>query len=176
MPDRVLAEFPSEAAIVEAIVHLRTDGFDRLDAYMPFPSHEVEHALGKGRSRLPRLIFAIGISAAAGAYALQWFVVDFLYPLVVGGRTAHFPLAFFIITFEMGVLFSALTAFVGTLFLGNLFRLTDEVQHTPGFRSATRDRFWLEVLVSDPRYDAGHTEAVLRDLGASRIEHPEAYT
>jgi len=173
MADRLLAEFADEAAVVTAIHRLRADGFGKLDVYMPYPSHEIEHALGYGPSKLPWAIFVIGGCAAIGAYLLQWFLVAYLYPLVVGNRPPHFPLAFIIITFEMGILFSGFTAFFGTLAAGKLVRLVDGVQNTPGFQSATRDAFWLEVPTSDPAFDADRTRQLLGDAGAQRIEAPE---
>ena len=95
----------------------------------------------------------------------------FLYPLNVGGRPPHFPLAFVIITFEMGVLFASFGAFFGTLGLGRLVRLTDEVQATPGFESATQDRFWVEVSLADPAArDPERTRALLIVTGARRVE------
>jgi hypothetical protein len=173
MADRMLAEYPTEAAIAGAIHRLRDDGYTDLEAYLPFPSHEIEHALGRRRSRLPVAIFVGGLLGAAGAYFLQWFLVAYLYPLVVGARPPHFPLPFIIITFEMGILFAAFTAFFGTLGLGRLVRLTDDVQGTPGFDSVTRDRFWLEVSMRDPAYDPDRTRRTLAETGALRIEVPE---
>ena len=175
MADRVLAEFATEEAIVDAIRRLHDDGYRRIEAYLPYPSHAVEDALGLRRSRLPLAIFVIGISGALGAYALQWFLTAYLYPLVVGSRPPHFPLAYLIITFEMGVLLAGLTAFFGTLALGRLVRLTDDVQSTPGFESVTRDRFWLEVGTGDPAYDDIRTHETLFDAGAMRIAEPEGY-
>lgn len=173
MADRVLAEFETERAIVRAIHGLRERGYHRLEAYLPFPSHEVDDALGERPSRLPFFIFGFGIAGAGGAYLLQWFLVAHLYPLVVGGRPPHFPLAFIIITFEMGVLFAGLASFFGTLIVGRLVRLLDGVQGTPGFASATRDRFWLEVSAFDPKYDEPATRRLLVELGAQRVELPE---
>jgi hypothetical protein len=173
MADRLLAEFPTEAELAAAIRALRDLGHRRLEAYLPFPSHEVEEALARPRSRLPFAVFVAGLGGAGGAYALQWLVDAYLYPLVVGGRSPHFPLAFVIITFEMGVLFEALCAVIGTLVLGRLVRLTDEVQGTPGFDSATRDRFWLEVSAHDPAFDPELTAQALARAGASRIERAE---
>ena len=173
MADRLLAEFSTEAELAAAIRELRGAGHRRLEAYLPFPSHEVEDALAQPRSRLPIAVFVAGIGAAGGAYALQWLVDAYLYPLIVGGRPPHFPLAFVIITFEMGVLFASLCAFGGTLVLGRLVRLVDEVQATPGFESATRDRFWLEVSARDRVFDAELTPAALLRAGASRVERVE---
>ncbi len=173
MADRMLAEFPTEGALATAIRVLRGHGYRALDAYLPFPSHHVEEALARPPSRLPIAIFIIGIGAAIGAYSLQWLLDAYLYPLVTGGRPPHFPLAFIIITFEMGVLFASFAAYFGTLIVGRLVRLRDEVQGTPGFESVTRDRFWIEVATSDGAFHDERTPALLLDLGATRIERPE---
>jgi len=177
MADRLLAEFADEAAIIAAIRRLRDEGYGRLEVYMPFSSHEVEDALvgatGAHRSRLPLAIFLFGIGGAGAAYFLQWLLVAYLYPLDTGGRPPHFPLAFVIITFEMGVLVASLCAFFGTLILGRLVRLTDDVQGTPGFQSVTGDRFWLEVPAQSAADEPERTRQALIDAGASRVEIPE---
>lgn len=163
---KVLAEFATEDAIVSAIHALPPDHYRHLDGYMPYPSSAVEEALGR-RSRLPLVVFVIGIYAAAAAYFLQWLLVAELYPLVVGNRPPHFPLAFVIITFEMGVLFAGLTSVIGVLVLGRLLRLADGVQGTPGFESATRDRFWLEVVPAT--IDLAALQRWLVEHGALRV-------
>jgi hypothetical protein len=170
MADRALAEFTGPTELAAAIRALRERGYHRLDAFAPFAAPEVERALAARPSRLPVAVAAVGLAAACGAYGLQWFLVAHLYPLVVGGRPPHFPLAFLIISFEMGILFAAFTAVAGVLVRGRLVRLVDEVQGTPGFESATRDRFWLEVEAADPLFDVERTGAELASLGALRVE------
>lgn len=170
MADRLLAEFPSDDAAASAIRLLRQRGFTELDVYAPFPSHAVEDALEPRRSRLPFAVFVAGLCGAGGAYLLQWLLVAKLYPLVVGMRPPHSPLAFVIITFEMGVLLAGVTAVISILVLGRLVRLLDAVQGTPGFESVTRDRFWVEVLRRDTTFDDETTPQLLRDLGATRVE------
>lgn len=173
-PSRLLAELADEAAVVRAIGELRARGYRWFEAYLPFPSHDIEEALAAARSRLPIAVFVVGMVGAGGAYGLQWLLVGFLYPLVVGGRPPHFPLAFVIITFEMGVLFAAFGSFFGALGLGRLVRLRDAVQGTPGFASVTRDRFWLEVTTHADVFAVARTRADLLAAGALRIEAPEA--
>lgn len=177
MADRILAQYEHEDALAAAIHQLHARGYRALDAYLPFPAIEVEDALTGSSlarpSRLPYLCFLFGVLAAGTAYALQWLLNGYLYPLVVGGRPPHFPLAFVIITFEMGVLFASFTSFFGVLRLGRLVRLTDAVQGTPGFDSATRDRFWLEVSAEDPKFDPDRTRAELGETGAVRVAWPE---
>jgi hypothetical protein len=177
MADRILAQYEHEEALAAAIRRMRAKGYRALEAYLPFPAIEVEDALigsaPSAPSRLPYLCFLFGMLAAGVAYALQWLLNGYLYPLVVGGRPPHFPLAFVPITFEMGVLFASFAAFIGVLWRGRLVRLTDDVQGTPGFESATRDRFWLEILAADPAFDPDRTRADLVETGALRIELPE---
>jgi hypothetical protein len=173
MADRMLAEYAHEDALAAAIHQLRARGYRALDAYLPFAAIEVEAALAPRPSRLPQLCFWFGLLGAGAAYALQWLLNGVLYPLVVGGRPPHFPLAFVPITFEMGVLAASFTAVIAVLWRGRLVRLTDEVQGTPGFGSATADRFWLEVSAADPAFDADRTRADLAETGAQRIELAE---
>jgi hypothetical protein len=174
MAERLLAEFATEEAAAAAIRRLRERDYREIEAYMPFPSHDIDDALGKRPSRLPIGIFIVGMAAAIAAYLLQWLLAAYLYPLVVGGRPPHFPLPFVIITFEMGILVAGLAAFFGTLLLGRLVRLVDEVQGTPGFESVTRDGFWVEVSTRDVRFDDEGATRLLIEHGAMRIERPEA--
>ena len=170
MADRLLVEFATPDAAAAMIRRLRDEGYRRIEAYLPFPSHEIEDALGARPSRLPIAIFIIAICGAGGAYLLQWLTNAYLYPLVVGSRPPHFPLPFLIITFEMGILAAGLTAFFGTLGLGRLVRLVDDVQGTAGFESVTRDAFWVEISMDDDEFDLQRTQQLLSDGGALRIE------
>lgn len=170
MADRLLAEFATEDAAAAVIRQLRDQGYRLIEAYLPFPSHSIEDALGARRSPLPLVIFTIAIATAAGAYLLQWLTNAYLYPLVVGNRPPHFALPFLIITFEMGILAAGLTAFFGTLGFGRLVRLVDDVQGTPGFDSVTRDGFWVEVSMRDEQFELQRMFQLLSDGGALRIE------
>lgn len=170
MVERLLAEFATPEDTAAAIRVLRDRGYREIEAYSPYPSHAIEDALDKPPSRLPWAVFAIGIAAAAGAYFLQWLLAAYLYPLVVGSRPPHFPLPFLIITFEMGILCAGLTAFLGTLVLGRLVRLVDDVQGTPGFESVTRDGFWIDVVTRDASPEMEPASRLLVDSGALRLE------
>lgn len=170
MRDAILAEFSSPEDLVLAIGSMREAGITRLDAYTPYPLDSVENALALQRSRLPKLCAAAAFLGAAGAYFLQWLLEAHLYPLNSGGRPVHFPLAFFIITFEMGVLAAGLTAFFGVLFTCRLLTLWDPVDEIDGFESASNDRYWLTVTGRDARdEDAAETQRRLGELGSLRV-------
>lgn len=166
---RLLAEYRDEPGLRRAIAALRGRAGLALEAYTPYPLHDVDAALGRGPSRLPIAVFVMGLAGAGGAYLLQWYLNAFLYPLNVGGRPPHMPVAYVPITFEMGVLLASITAFVAVLVAGRLVRLWDPVFDADGFESASETRFWLEVHATGPEPDRGGAEAELRDLGAIRV-------
>lgn len=163
------AEYPSAETLVEAIRALRGRGVERVEAYSPVPSHEIDAALGAPRSPLAIAAGVGGLAGAVGGYFLQWLLVAYLYPVDVGSRPPHMPLPFTIITIEMGFLFGALAAVVAFVIGARLFKLWDPIFDVPGFESATRAGFWLAVEAGDPAWDRAAVEATLRDTGASRV-------
>lgn len=165
----LLAEFTGPGALVAAAHGMHARGYRQLDAYTPYPVAEAEEALALRRSRLPVLVFVMGMAGAAGAYFLQWYLNAYLYPLDVGGRPPHMPLPFLIITFEMGILVAAFTGFFGVLVRAGATRLWDPVFEVEGFERASIDRFFLEVDTRDPLFDERGTARELEELGALRV-------
>ena len=149
----IAAEFADEATLIEAIGAARERGLSRMEVYSPMPSEHVDAALGRPRSKLA---IACGLGAflgAAGAYLLQWYLVAYLYPIDLGGRPPHMPLAFLIITIEMGFLFGGVVVFLSFLIAARLVKLWDPIADVPGIESATRDKFWLAIDANDPALD-----------------------
>jgi hypothetical protein len=161
MPQFLLAEFETPEALATAARALRQAGYRKLDAYTPYSTEVVRDALELPESRLPIFILGAGLVGAGLAYLLQWWLVAFLYPLNVGGRPAHMPLAFVPISFEMGVLLASFTAVFGFFRAGKLLRWWDPVFEVEGFESASVDRFWLSIAGDDARFDAERTPAEL---------------
>jgi len=145
MKTSLLVEFADAGALASAARALRRRPELTLDAYTPYSCEEVREALALPPSRLPLVVFAAACLGAGGAYGLEWYTTAYQYPLDVGGRPPHMPLAFVPISFEMGVLAAALAAFVGVLMLGKLVKLWDPVFEIPGFEAVSVDRFWLRV-------------------------------
>jgi hypothetical protein len=165
---RLLAEFESAEALERALQALRQRGYRNLDAYTPYSTESVREALGPRRSPIPWQVLIAGLLGGGGAYALQWYLVAFLYPLNVGARPPHMPLAFVPITFEMAVLAASVTAFVTALWYNRLLRWWDPVFEVEGFESASADRFWLELRGDDPVADLSEAARIVQELGPTR--------
>src|SRR5689334_22279884 len=116
----IVAEFESPDALLAATEQVYAAGYRKIDAYTPFPVHGLAEALGHRGVRLPWIVLAGGIIGGLTGYALQWYTAVVSYPFNIGGRPTHSWPAFVPITFEMTILFAALSAVFGMLALNGL--------------------------------------------------------
>ena len=141
----LLAEFDSATAIVDAARKTREAGYTKIDAYTPFPIHELDAALKLPRTRLPWLVLFGGIAGMTAGFALQYWASVIAYPLNIGGRpVASWP-AFIVPAYETTILLAALTAVGGMIALNGLPMPYHPVFNVPQFGNASADRFFIEV-------------------------------
>jgi len=164
----VVAEFAAEAPLLEAARALRAEGQADLDLHSPVPLHGADEALGLKRSRVPLIALVAGVVGATTGYLMQWYLVGVDFPINVGGRPPHSPPAFIPVTFELGVLFAALSIFFGLFALWGMPRLHHPVFEVEAFRSASVDGLWLSAAVSAEAAEG--TAARLRGLGARQVQ------
>ncbi len=169
----VLGEFSRDRELLEAARALRAEGVTGLDLHSPYPIHGADEALGLRRSTVPIIALIGGLTGAITGYLLQWYTVGFDWPLNVGNRPPHSPPAFVPVTFELGVLVSALTIFFGLLFAYFRFpRVYHPVFEVEAFRSASIDGLWLSAAVADDRAEG--VAASFRRLGAGQVSVVQA--
>jgi ActD protein len=160
----LLAEFDSPTAVVTAARKAREAGYVKLDAFTPFPIHELDEALKVPRTILPWLVFAGGLAGLLGGFAMQYWMSAVDYPLNIGGRPlASWP-AFVIPSYEMTILFASITAVVGMIALNGLPMPYHPLFNAPNFTNATADRFFLCIETKDAKFDATGTRQFLEGL------------
>ena len=165
----LLAEFSDANELVSAARQAHEAGYRDLDAYTPFPIEELAHALGIHGSRLPLIVLIGGILGGLGGYFLQYWVSVIEYPINVGGRPFHSWPAFIPVTFETTVLSAALCAVLGMLALNGLPMPYHPVFNVPRFALATRDRFFLCIEATDPKFDRELTRRFLERFAPRAI-------
>jgi len=169
----LMAEFESPADLLSAARRAREEGYAKMDAYSPYPMHELTEALGIRPTRLPFVVLGGGILGCAAALGMMWFSATVHYPLNVGGRPlASWPM-FIPITFELTVLFAALSAVLGMLGMNGLPQPYHPVFNAPRFALASRDRFFLCIEAVDPKFDQEKTSRFLATLGARVVSEVE---
>ena len=160
----LMAEFDSATAIVDAARTAREAGYSKVDAYTPFPIHQLDEALRLPRTRLPWLVLCGGIAGTLGGLSLEYWTSVIDYPLNVGGRPlASWP-SFIVPAFETTILLAALTTVGGMLLLNGLPQPYHPVFNVPAFANASADRFFLSIEAADPKFDRSATRKFLEGL------------
>jgi molybdopterin-containing oxidoreductase family membrane subunit len=117
---------------VVAIEALKQAGFHELEVYSPVPSHEIEHAIGKGPSRVRLWTLIGGLAGVTAGYAFTiWTSYD--WPLVIGGKPFASIPAYTVIAFELTILFGGVLTVLGLILHGLFATLRDHAVYRPSF-------------------------------------------
>ena len=145
----LLASFDYVDSAVNAIGELRAAGLKKITAYMPYPDHHIEEALGYDQSPVRVWALAGGLLGAAGGFALTSFT-SMDWPLVTGGKPILSIPAYVIISFEMMVLFGVLATVIGFFINSRLPFVKPMVVYDPEFSAG---KFGVYVTVAADRLD-----------------------
>jgi hypothetical protein len=168
-PYGLLAEFDTPEALLEAARAAREAGYRQLDAFTPFPVEGLARILHIQRPNIAVIGLIGGFTGAALALLMQFFT-NYDYPLNVGGRPLYPLTAFAVVTFELTVLFSALSMIFAMLWQNGLPRLSYPVFNAERFHLASKDRFFLCIEGGDAKFDPEETSGFLAKSGASSVE------
>ena len=163
----VMAEFDSAQAVVDAARKTMAEGYTRVEAYSPVPIEELNDIIHKRRTILPKLVLAGGLTGMGTGFALQYWASVIEYPMNVGGRPLASWTAFIVPSYELTILFSALTAAIGMLTLSGLPQPYHPVFNVERFSMASSDKFFLVIESTDPKF--GHATAFLKGLGPKGV-------
>jgi hypothetical protein len=165
----LMAEFDTPGELLSAAKRAHAEGYRRMDAHTPFPVEGLSEAIGFHHTWLPLLVLLAGLFGAFVGFASQYYVTVIDYPLNVGGRPLNSWPAYIPITFEVTILFAALTAVIGMIALNGLPMPYHPVFNVPAFARASRDRFFLCIEAADPRFDHEGTRRFLESLKAREV-------
>jgi len=159
---------------VRALEDLKAKGYHDLSVYTPVPVHDIEEVLERDRpvSGVRLFTLAGGLIGIASAFLLTiWTSVT--WGLVTGGKFlkatpdgiigSSLP-PFFIIAFELMVLFGGVATVIGMIVLGRLPRFTPSAAFDPRF---TNDRFGVAVHCLPDR--SASVRQILSTAGAEEV-------
>ena len=167
------AEYEAPEQVVSAAEAAHQAGYRAMDGYTPYPVEGLDDALGQPPSKLGYLVLAVGFAGIALGFFMQWYATVEFYPLNVGGRPLNSWPNFIVITFEITVLLTALTAAFVMLARNGLPRPYHAIFNTPGFERVSRDRFFLCIESSDPSFDLTVTRSFLEGTGPLAVVEVE---
>ena len=159
--------FENEDDTLAAIRATRQRGFKIVDVYAPYAVHGVEDAMGLAPSRLPWIVFALGLLGAALKVWFEFWTTAVDWPLNVGGKPFNSLPAFVPVTFEVMVLFAAVGAVFSFFFVCRLF---------PGKRAAlpvagvTDNRFAVVLEETDSTFEPSEVQKLFEGFHAVHVE------
>ena len=165
----LMAEFDDPDALVSAAKRVHAEGYRKIDTFSPFPIEEAWEAIGHHDRRLSAIVLGGGLAGLLTGYGLQYWVHAITYPTNIAGKPLNSWPQFIPVTFELTILFASIAAVVGMILLNGLPMPYHPVFNVPRFEHASRDRFFLLIESSDPKFDRMHTLELLKGLNASEI-------
>ena len=165
----LMAEFSDPTALVEAAKRTHAEGYRRVDAFTPFPMHELFDALDLHEKKLQLTVLGAGILGAFAGFGLCYWTQVIAYPLNIGGKPYNSWPAWIPITFECTILLAAFGAVFGMLALNGLPMPYHPVFNVRRFDSASRDKFFLVIQTRDPKFRLDEVRQFLRSLGPREV-------
>jgi len=165
----VMAEFDDPKSLVAAAKRTYAAGYRRMDTYSPFPIEEAWEAIGHHDRRLSRIVLAGGLTGLLTGIGLQEWVHQIAYPVNIGGKPLNSWPQFVPVCFELTILFAALSAVIGMIVLNGLPQPYHPVFNVERFARASRDKFFLVVESTDPKFDRQATAEFLKGLHATEV-------
>ena len=163
----VMAEYDSGQALVDAARKTMAQGFTQVEAYSPVPIEDLNTIIHKSRTVLPGLVLTGGLAGMATGFGLQYWAQVIEYPMNIGGRPLASWTTFIVPSYELTILFSALTAAIGMVLLSGLPQPYHPVFNVERFSMASSDKFFLVIESGDPKF--GAAAAFLRETGAKGV-------
>lgn len=103
----ILGVYDDEDVLLHAVEEVRGTGVKIHEVYSPYPVHGLEHVLGYKRSKLPIAAFLFGLLGTTLALTMQFYMMKFDWPMIIGGKDhGAFP-DFIPVTFELTVLLAS---------------------------------------------------------------------
>jgi Protein of unknown function (DUF3341) len=165
----LMAEFSQPEPLLGAARRAHAEGYRNMDAYSPMPVEGLAEAIGFRSSWVQRLVLVGGLLGATGGFMLCWWITVVAFPHNVAGRPLNSWPAYVPITFESMVLVACITAVVSMLALNGLPQPYHPVFNVPQFERASRDKFFLCIEASDPKFDREATRDFLEQLNPEEV-------
>ncbi|MFB3916175.1 MAG: DUF3341 domain-containing protein [Terriglobales bacterium] len=143
--------FENEEDTLKAVRASREHGLKIVDVYGPYAAHGMDEAMGLAPSRLPWLVFALGLLGAGLKVWFEFWTTSIDWPINVGGKPWNSLPAFVPVTFEVMVFFSAIGAVIAFFIVCKLRPGKKPVLPVPGI---TDNHFAVVLEETDSTFDA----------------------
>jgi Protein of unknown function (DUF3341) len=166
----LMAEFNTPGDLLRAGEKLRAEGYQKWEAFTPFPIHGLDKIMGYRNSLVGWVALGGGAFMFLNIVFLIWFSNAFDYPLIVGGKPMFSVPMTFVPAYIMMIMGGAGGALIGMVALNQLPRLHHPLLLKKRFESVSRDKFVIVIGANDQKFCATETKNLLAALGGANIE------
>lgn len=163
----ILALFETPESLVNAIGKVKATQVKKMEAYTPFPIHEVILALDIPRSKIPWGTLLMCLIGMVAGFGMQAWMNGVSWPINVAGKPFISVPAFIPITFELTILIGGISTVLLLLVMCKLPNRTKPVLDV----RLTDDLFGLFIEKKDPNYNEEALSKLLKDSNAKEIKH-----
>ena len=161
--------FDDVDALIGAATQVRDEGYTQWDCHTPYPVHGLDGAMGLKPSPVPVICLTAGFIGAGCALLMQWWMSAVDYPVVIGGKEYFSWPAFVPITFELFVLFAAISITMCLIFFCKLWRWHSPLHDSNIMAEITCDRFAVVLQAADKRFGEESAQDLLEKTGCQDI-------
>jgi hypothetical protein len=159
----IISSFADETQAAHAIENLRAAQVADFHTFAPFPSHRIEHAIGKKKSPVRWIVLIGGISGVLTGLAIT-IGTTYEWRLNAGGKPLLSWPPFIIICFELMVLLGGIFGFLGVLGLAGIPATEIDLGYNGRFGE---DRFGIVVRCDEA--EAARVVTMMKESGAEEV-------
>ncbi|WP_192346717.1 DUF3341 domain-containing protein [Algoriphagus sp. Y33] len=163
----VTGVYEDEDVLLAAITQVKSSGIKIHEVYSPYPVHGIDDYLGYKRSKLPIAAFLFGLLGTTLALTMQFYMMRFDWPMIIGGKDfAAFP-DFIPVTFELTVLLASF-GMVGVFMVST--NLKPWAQPRIFDLRITDDKHVMAIdIANNSAIELAKIEEILKSSGASEV-------
>ena len=163
----VTGVYEDEDVLLKAISQVRSSGIKIHEVYSPYPVHGIDDYLGYKRSKLPIAAFLFGLLGTSLALTMQFYMMKFDWPMIIGGKDyGAFP-DFIPVTFELTVLLASF-GMVGVFMVST--NLKPWAQPRIFDLRITDDKHVMAIdIANNSAMELSKIEEILKSSGASEV-------
>lgn len=163
----VTGVYEDEDILLHAIKQVRSSGIKIHEVYSPYPVHGIDDYLGYKRSKLPIAAFLFGLLGTTLALTMQYYMMAFDWPMIIGGKDyGAFP-DFIPVTFELTVLLASF-GMVGVFMVST--NLKPWAQPRIFDLRITDDKHVMAIdIANNSAIELAEIEEILKSSGASEV-------
>ena len=155
--------------LIGAATKVRDAGYKKWDCHTPYPVHGLDDAMGLKGSPMAYICLGMGGVGLCLAVLMQWWMSAVAYPVRIGGKPFFSWQAFIPITFELFVLFAAISTFVGMIILCKLAKWHSPLHDSGVMEAVTTTRYGVVLESEDALFTVDGARALLEETGCKDV-------